>query len=129
MASLIYLDTHVVIWLYMGQTELLSARARTLIDAHDLAISPMVVLELSLLGEIGRLNPSPRTIVDYLRDRAGLRACDAPFAQVIEQANALTWTRDPFDRIIVAQAAVRDADLVTRDRVIRDHYDRARWDE
>jgi PIN domain nuclease of toxin-antitoxin system len=39
-----------------------------------------------------------------------------------------SWTRDPFDRIIVSQAALRNAPLVTRDQVIRDHYSQAVWD-
>ncbi len=36
----IYLDTHVVAWLYAGRVDLLSTRARTLIDAEELRISP-----------------------------------------------------------------------------------------
>ena len=39
----------------------------------------------------------------------------------------ITWTRDPFDRIIVAQAKIRNSALVTRDREIRLHYSKAVW--
>jgi len=38
-----------------------------------------------------------------------------------------SWARDPFDRIIVAQAALRRAPLITRDADIRADYDRALW--
>ena len=38
-----------------------------------------------------------------------------------------SWTGDPFDRIIVAQAALRRASLITKDADIRAHYDRALW--
>jgi PIN domain nuclease of toxin-antitoxin system len=43
------------------------------------------------------------------------------------QALPLSWTRDPFDRLIVAQAAVRDAPLLTKDRAIRRRYRAAVW--
>jgi len=37
------------------------------------------------------------------------------------------WTRDPFDRLIVAHAAANDARLLTKDEKIRRHYKRAVW--
>jgi len=40
-----------------------------------------------------------------------------------------TWTRDPFDRLIVSQARLADVPLLTRDRTIHTHYPRAIWDE
>ncbi|HPQ42427.1 MAG TPA: PIN domain-containing protein [bacterium] len=46
-----FLDTHVVVWLYEGRTELFTDAARNAIDANDLAISPMVLLELAYLEE------------------------------------------------------------------------------
>ena len=46
MATLIYLDSHVVAWLYAGQVELLSRRARALVEAEDLRVSPLVTLEI-----------------------------------------------------------------------------------
>ncbi|HLK10954.1 MAG TPA: hypothetical protein VKW76_06200 [Candidatus Binatia bacterium] len=45
MEALIYLDTHVVAWLYAGRVDLLSARAIQLVNDEDLRISPAVVLE------------------------------------------------------------------------------------
>ena len=38
------------------------------------------------------------------------------------------WTRDPFDRLIAAQAIVADAPLVTADRTILEHLPLATWD-
>ena len=37
------------------------------------------------------------------------------------------WTRDTFDRLIVAQAKTRDASLLTKDRTILEHYPHAVW--
>ncbi len=51
---MIYLDTHVVVWLYAGLTARLRPAARDLLNTSDLAISPMVFLELQYLYETGR---------------------------------------------------------------------------
>lgn len=123
---MIYLDTHVVVWLYSGQVELFSSHRQRLIESHDLIISPMVTLELDL-HEIGRITLSGAPIIEDLSERVGLRVCDLPFAQVIYGARQQRWTRDPFDRIIVGQAAATGRDLLTRDRSILQNYARAVW--
>ena len=46
---------------------------------------------------------------------------------IADQALELDWTRDLFDRLIVAQAALDGAALVTTDKVIRKHYSKAVW--
>ena len=50
-----------------------------------------------------------------------------PLEAIVEQARGLDWTRDVFDRLIVAQAALDGAALVTTDRAIRKHYPKAVW--
>ena len=127
MEALIYLDTHVAAWLFAGLTDLLSKRARTLVDAEELRISPAVVLELQYLQETRRLTVGASVIVHSLSAQLGLQVCDLPFPAVIESALELSWTRDPFDRIIVAQATLNDSALLTKDRTIRRHYRNAVW--
>ena len=51
---MIYLDTHVVVWLFLGDLTRLSQAAKTAISTHPIAISPIVTLELTYLHEIGR---------------------------------------------------------------------------
>ena len=50
-AAVIYLDTHILVWLYGGMVDLLSEKAKTLIESEDLVISPLVELELQYLFE------------------------------------------------------------------------------
>ena len=64
-------------------------------------------------------------IVNDLSVSIGLRICDLPFADVALQAVDEDWTRDPFDRIIVAQARLAKATLITRDTAIHKRYDKA----
>jgi len=62
-----------------------------------------------------------------LRRDIGLETCKQPFAAVVGAALTLDWTRDPFDRIIVAQASHRESPLLTADQNIREHYSAAVW--
>lgn len=87
----------------------------------------MVRLELQYLHDIGRINPTVDVIMADLAQRTGLTVCDKPFNDVIEQALQILWTRDPFDRTIVAQASVDNNMLVTADQTIHAHYSQARW--
>jgi len=125
---MIYLDTHVLALLYAGRQDDLPAPARAAIEGEDLLISPMVGLELQLLFERGRTLVAPATVLEALSTEVGLEICDLGFPLVSTRARELSWTRDPFDRLIVAHSMVRGAPLVTRDRHIRQHYARAFWD-
>lgn len=125
---MIYLDTHAVVWLFLGRLDLMPKRVLERIDrADDLRVSPMVALELDLMHEIGRTKGPGRAVIADLGARAGLRVCDLPFAAVAAAATELDWTRDPFDRLIVAQAMTARATLLTRDRHIRRHAAVASW--
>lgn len=125
---MIYLDTHVVVWLYAGIGENLSDRALQLIEESDtVLISPMVLLELDFLHEIGRITLESNAIFDYLHQHIGLKACERSFNDVVRLASKQVWTRDPFDRIITGQAAVAQNYLITKDAIIRHHYAQAAW--
>jgi len=123
----IRLDTHVVVWLYTGEVERLSEVARSFLENETPVISPMVQLELSYLHEVDRLTAGGADIVNDLERRIGLRRSDVALDSLVDTAAALTWTRDPFDRLIVADALVTGATLLTKDRVIRKRTAIARW--
>lgn len=122
-----YLDTHVVAFLHHLSTGKLSRLAQELVDNGGLRISPIVVLELSLLHEIGRIGVAPAKILQDLGATHGLEVCQTPFTDVVGSAATLTWTRNPFDRLIAGQAAANRAALITKDQTILRHYPRAVW--
>ncbi len=66
-----------------------------------------------------------REVLTRFGTAIGLQVCDLPFEEVAFQATAESWTRDPFDRIIVAQARLAKAVLVTRDVTILANYNKA----
>lgn len=124
---MIYLDTHIVVWLYAGLTGKFNGAARELINEHDPIISPMVRLELQYLYEIQRVTATAESIVEDLSAQIGLRICTKPFNEVVSRALPYNWTRDPFDRLIVAHAALGNDLLISKDEAILDNYPHARW--
>lgn len=123
-----YLDTHVAVWLHDGLIERLSAAAKREIEAQDLLISPMVLLEFQYLRERKRIRVDAGELFAYLNATFGIALCTFPFPAMAQEALSVDWTSDPFDRIIVAQArSNRASSLITADAHIRRHYDRAVW--
>lgn len=122
-----HLDTHVLLWLYEGLHQRIPEGARQRMEAEPLAISPMIELELAYLHEVGKVVPTPSTVLDELRRTLELAVSTAPFPVVVRHAMDMTWTRDPFDRIIAAQAVADDAHLLTADQTILANLERASW--
>ena len=125
---MMYLDTHVVVWLHVGLFNKFSSKAIQLLEEHELLISPIVTLELQYLYEIHRISYPADNIIDNLTEKLGLGTCDTQFLQLVKLANQFNWTRDPFDRLIVAAAKAKEALLLTKDATIIKHYSHAMWD-
>ena len=124
----VYIDTHVVIWLCEGWAEKLTPAASQAIEASQVEISPMVLIELEYLFEIKRILKPPIALFEQLQALIGLRMSNHPFAAVVQTALFETWTRDPFDRIIVAQARSDGySGLVTADAKIQENYSKTIW--
>lgn len=124
---MIYLDTHVVVWLYAGLDEKFSRQGKALLNQSEVGISPIVRLELQYLFEIQRIRADGAMIVDDLAARIGLLIDTQPLTSVVRHALSLNWTRDPFDRLLVATAAIGNDIFLTRDERIRRQYPNARW--
>ncbi|MDO9336531.1 MAG: PIN domain-containing protein [Caulobacter sp.] len=122
-----HLDTNVIVWLSGHQAHRLSRAGLAAIKAGPVRISPMVMLELQYLRDIGRLPAEPDAIFRHLEGRIGLALTDTPFAAVVAQARRIDWTRDPFDRLIVGAALAEGVPLVSADRHILQHLPSAIW--
>lgn len=124
---MILLDTHVVAWLHAGLVERFPPRARELLEREQLAISPLVCLELQYLHEIGRLSEPAEPVIAGMGRALGLRVSDCSLAALVDEATGLDWTRDPFDRLIAAHATIEQAPLLTADKGIHAHLPSAVW--
>ena len=125
---MIYLDTNVLVWVTSGYYDKISQVAYELMNSQQkLLISPMVMLELQYLYEIKRLTKSADKILEYAENFLGLEICEKSFFLAVKKASHFHWTRDPFDRLITAQAALDEDILLTKDKHIRKHYSQAVW--
>lgn len=124
---MIYLDTHVVIWLNEALLDKFTPRTIKLLESEDLVISPFILFELQYLHEIKRIKQTADEINNHLLDKIGLTVAEEPTLLVIKTANNLRWTREPFDRLITAQAKLHNTRIITRNRTILKHYKHAVW--
>jgi len=114
------LDTHVLLW-WLDDHPSLSENARKIIaDGNNLAlVSAAVIWEIRIKQALGKLEiPSNfRKVLD--RQPFEMLAISAEHAHAVGDLPA--HHRDPFDRMLIAQATVERLTLVTRDTIIRDY--------
>ena len=97
-------------------------------ETAQLLISPMVLIELEYLYEVNRILLPSRDLKLKLEYELGVRVCDLDFASIANVVLNEKWTRDSFDRFIVAQAKANGfSPLISADMEIRQHYPRAIW--
>jgi PIN domain nuclease of toxin-antitoxin system len=124
----LHLDTHAAVWLYAGEVDRFPVRLRALLETKPLFISPMVLLEIQFLREAGKLDIRSDRFLRDMKEDLDLKVCEDPYSSVVWHAIEMSWTRDPFDRLIVAQSDLAGVPLVTRDKTITQHYRRTVWD-
>jgi PIN domain nuclease of toxin-antitoxin system len=117
-----FLDTHIAIWLYEKRLDLLSEKAKQFIEKNDLFISPVVKLEIEYLFEIEKIKDNSETICSFLEKNIDLRIENSSFLEIIKISLNEKWTRDPFDRIIVAHSKLKDYTLISKDKKINKNY-------
>jgi PIN domain nuclease of toxin-antitoxin system len=119
-------DTHALVHHVTGRKQRLGHRARNIFDrvkrGSDTALVPFTVLEeILLLSEAGTIRlPQPfRDLVLSLAqaDNFDLGVNDTA---VLLEAATFTTIRDPYDRMIIAQARVAGLPLITGDGKIHD---------
>ncbi len=121
------MDTHVVVYLYSGQLDLIKPKILRMINENPVCVSYIVRLELKYLNEVGKIKHTPEVILNALIDDIGLVFSKNSFDRIINHAVHLDFTRDPFDRIIVADASINDSILVSRDDIIKKNYKNTIW--
>jgi PIN domain nuclease of toxin-antitoxin system len=124
---LTFLDTHIAVWLCTEKRHSFPPRVRAAIEEGWLAISPMVELELQFLNEIGRIKIGSAGVLNALA-HLPVHIDQTPFHAVTQAASLQTWTRDPFDRLIVGQSIAAGGWLVTADTLIRQQFTQTIWD-
>jgi PIN domain nuclease of toxin-antitoxin system len=117
------LDTHAFLWLH-AEPERLGPRLEQIKDPrNDLVVSAATSWEIAIKHARGRLplpDPPERYVPDLIR-RIGAESLAIEHRHALAVAALPPLHQDPFDRLIVAQAKLIDATLVTADERLVDY--------
>jgi PIN domain nuclease of toxin-antitoxin system len=118
----VLLDTHAFLWWCEDSPEL-SPKAREAITANDCFVSFASFWEIAIKVSLGKLR-LPSKPDKYLPEQMSLNGFDQleiSFRQMM-RTSALPWRhRDPFDRLLVAQALDRELAIVSRDPMVESY--------
>ena len=125
---MIFIDTHVAAFLAGKQVRKLTKRVQKTIEEESVWISPISLLELRYLHQLGRISYDSSAIFSFLKANIQLQQSQTPIDSLVMAAMDINWTRDLFDRLIVADCIVNGAKLMTKDTLILENYPQALWD-
>lgn len=112
----VLLDTHLLLWA-LGSPSKLSKKARQRIESSEVFASAASIWEISIKCALGKIVANPTEILAGI-EPAGfshLQVIGAHAAKVIELP---PFHKDPFDRLLVAQAWVEPMILLTDDETL-----------
>ena len=115
------LDTHVFLWL-LGNPEQLPERLRDELaqSESELLVSSVSALEVATKVRLGKLDSARHLVATWSGRVQDLRAVELPVStEHALLAGSLDWPhRDPFDRLLVAQALVENLTMVSSDKQV-----------
>jgi PIN domain nuclease of toxin-antitoxin system len=111
------LDTHVALWWVSGDDRLSDEAARQITDdTNQLLLSAAVVWEIAVKRSLGKLAATDEYLSLLLDAGVQALAINLDHAAAVER---LPWHhRDPFDRLLVAQAEIERAAIISRDEAL-----------
>lgn len=110
------LDTHLLLWALL-QPNKLKARVRAQIEQNEVFVSAASIWEISIKSALGKLEADPRLVLEGLQP-AGLRLLPISGEHAARVFELPAYHRDPFDRLLLAQAWSQPLILLTDDKVL-----------
>jgi PIN domain nuclease of toxin-antitoxin system len=115
------LDTHLLLWA-LSTPEKLSNHARRRIDSSDVYASAASIWEISIASALGKLEADPDEVLAGI-EPAGFNHLSIVGGHAAKVANLPPIHKDPFDRLLVAQARFEPMILLTDDDVLGGYGD------
>jgi len=115
------LDTHAFLWFQAGDDRLSrAARERMESDDAELFLSAASIWEMAIKASLGRLN-IPMPVADYVTEKLqdGFRMLSIEWEHAAAVQKLPFHHRDPFDRLLIAQAAAERMPIITGDPIFR----------
>ncbi|MEU7612027.1 type II toxin-antitoxin system VapC family toxin [Micromonospora sp. NPDC049204] len=110
------LDTHVALWAITGDSTLGAEFLDRLRHEPDIFLSPVTLWEITIKQSAGKLG-GPPDLAERVRDM-GFQELPVTHAHAIAAGRLPAHHRDPFDRMLVAQAITESLTLASRDASI-----------
>jgi PIN domain nuclease of toxin-antitoxin system len=110
------LDTHIALWAITGDATLGEDFLDRLRHDPDMFLSPVSLWEITIKQATGKL-AGPADLAERVRDM-GFRELPVTHAHAIAAGRLPPHHRDPFDRMLVAQAVTEGLTLASRDKSI-----------
>jgi PIN domain nuclease of toxin-antitoxin system len=110
------LDTHVVLWAITGDATLGEDLLDRLRHDPDIFLSPVSLWEITIKQTAAKL-AGPPDLAERVRDM-GFRELPVTHTHAITAGRLPPHHRDPFDRMLIAQAATEGLTLASRDASI-----------
>jgi len=109
------LDTHALLW-WLSDDEKLSAKVRLLIEdpANQVYVSAVSGWEISIKQALGKLDVDTSKLIDEVENN-GFTLLHVSFKHGIKAGTLPSHHRDPFDRMLIAQAQLEALKLVSVD--------------
>ena len=122
------LDTHTFIWFVTGNSRI-SKKVRSQIENNDNLISIASLWEIAIKSSIGRLDLelSIEQLVKEQIAANGIEILNINTQHIAVVANLPLYHRDPFDRLIIAQAMVEQLPIVGVDKAFDSYSVRQLW--
>ncbi len=124
------LDTHTFIW-WSSEPERLSTRVLTLCGdiENSLILSVASVWEMQVKLQLGKLklHLPLHELIENLQQTNNIQILSIDLKHVLELHNLPTHHNDPFDRLLIAQANVEGAHLVSKDEVFAKYHVKLLW--
>jgi len=124
------IDTHALLWFAAGSRSLSTAARRRIEDSrHERCVSVASIWEISIKLSLGKLRLDVELSELVAQDvlGAGLTLLDVRAEHAVAVAQLPFHHRDPFDRMLAAQAIVEGLDVVTADRVFAKYGVKRIW--
>jgi PIN domain nuclease of toxin-antitoxin system len=118
------LDTHIILAILRADVYERFPWLVRLVSAADFVgvVSVASLWEIAIKTRLGKLDPGvPVESMQFSLQQAGLTILRIEVEHVLTAAHPEPPTRDPFDRLLLAQAQVENLQLVTIDRALVDH--------
>lgn len=109
------LDTHIYLW-FVHDNPKLGKRARIMIrDADEVFVSSASIWEIVIKASLGKLSANVAALSAFVKD-SGFSELSIRLAHAVRVRTLPLFHRDPFDRILIAQAIFESLQLLTSDR-------------